>query len=71
VRLVIPALAIGIPLGIAVNRLVSSQFYGVTAGDPWTLIAVAILLALVTLAAAFRPARVASRIDPLVLLRND
>jgi predicted permease len=71
VRLVIPALAFGIPLGIAVNQLVSSQFYGVTAGDPWTLIAVAILLALVTLAAAFRPARAASRIDPLVLLRND
>ena len=71
VRLVFPALAVGIPLGIAVSRLISAQFYGVTAADPSTLIAVAVSLALVSLAATFRPARAASRIDPLVLLRND
>jgi len=70
-RLVVAALAIGIPLGIAVSRLVSSQFYGVSAGDPSTLIVAALLLALVALAATFRPARTASKIDPLVLLRND
>ncbi len=71
VRLVVPALAIGLPLGIAVSRWASSQFYDVSPGDPSTLIVVATLLSLVSLAATLRPARAASRIDPLVLLRND
>lgn len=70
-RLVVPALAVGLPLGIAVSRLVSSQFYNVSANDPTTLVAVSVLLALISLVATFRPARAASRIDPLVLLRND
>ena len=70
-RLVALALAVGIPSGIAASRLVSAQFYGVSAGDPWTLISVSLLLALVALAATFRPARAASRIDPLVLLRSE
>jgi hypothetical protein len=49
----------------------SSQLYGVEAGDPWTLVSVGVLLPLVALAAAARPARAASRIDPIMLLRNE
>jgi len=66
-----PALAIGIPAGLATSRLLASQLYGVDARDPWTLASVAVLLSVVAMGAAFRPARLASRIDPMALLRHD
>jgi ABC-type antimicrobial peptide transport system permease subunit len=66
-----PALAIGIPAGFATGHLLGSQLYGVDASDPWTLFLVAVLLSLVAMGAAFRPARLASRIDPIALLRHE
>jgi ABC-type antimicrobial peptide transport system permease subunit len=69
--LILPALAIGIPLGVAASRPLSSQLYGVQAGDPWTLASVALLLAVVAVLATLRPARAASRIDPIALLRSE
>jgi predicted permease len=68
---VLPALAIGIPLGVAASRLLSSQLYGVDAGDPWTLVSAGLVLSIVALAASVRPAWTASRIDPIALLRNE
>ena len=69
--LVVPGLAIGVPLGIAASRPLSSQLYGVETNDPWTLASVALLLSVVALLATLRPAQTASRIDPIALLRND
>ena len=69
--LVLPALAIGVPLGIAASRPLSSQLYGVRIGDIGTLFSVAALLVVVALLATLNPARGASRIDPIVLLRHE
>lgn len=69
--IVAPALAIGLPAGVAISRLLASQLYGVDARDPWTLASVAILLSAVAMGAAFRPAWFASRIDPATLLRHE
>ena len=55
--LVVPGLAIGVPLGIAASRPLSSQLYGVETNDPWTLASVALLLSVVALLATLRPAR--------------
>jgi ABC-type antimicrobial peptide transport system permease subunit len=66
-----PALAIGIPAQLATSRLLASQLYGVDARDPWTLASVAVLLSVVVMGASLRPARLASRIDPLALLRHE
>ena len=65
------SLAIGVPLGVAVSRLMSSQLFGVRPHDPWTIGAVAALLTTIALLAAIRPAHRASRIDPLLLLRTE
>jgi putative ABC transport system permease protein len=69
--LVVPGLAIGVPLGMAAARPLTSQLYGVETSDPWTLAFVALLLGAVALLATLRPAHTASRIDPIALLRND
>ena len=69
--IVAPALAIGIPAGLATGGLLASQLYGVDARDPWTLSSVAVLLSVVAMGAALRPARLASRIDPMALLRHE
>ena len=69
--LVLPGLAIGVPLGIAASRPLSSQLFDVQTNDPWTLASVALVLAAVGLLATLKPARTASRIDPIALLRNE
>jgi ABC-type antimicrobial peptide transport system permease subunit len=69
--IVAPALAIGLPAGVAMSRLLASQLYGVDARDPWTLSSVAVLLSVVAMGAVFRPAWLASRIDPMALLRHE
>ncbi len=64
-------LAIGIPAALALGRFVSSQLYGVEGGDPWTASAAVVLLIAVAGAAGLIPAQRASRIDPMLALRNE
>jgi predicted permease len=69
--LVLAGLALGLPLVLAVSRLVSSLLAGITAHDPATLAAAALVLIAVAAIAGYIPARRASRVDPLVSLRYE
>jgi putative ABC transport system permease protein len=71
VKLVLPALMIGVPLGVIASRPLSSQLYDVTSTDPWTLMSVAFALTVFAAVATVRPAVSASRIDPIALLRSE
>jgi putative ABC transport system permease protein len=53
------------------NRLLADRLYGVSPGDPVTLVVVAVLLVLVTLVAVWWPARKAAKADPLTALRRE
>jgi len=63
--------AIGSLVAIAITRFLSGLLFGVRPNDPITLLAVTALFFLVTLAACYSPARRATRVDPLVALRNE
>ena len=56
---------------VYLTRFLASQLYGVTATDPLTFAATTALLLLVALAASFRPASRAGKVDPIAVLRNE
>ena len=61
---------IGVPAAWAVTRLLSGFLLGVTPGDPLAYAVAIGVLAAVTMAASWLPARRASRVDPVVAFRS-
>jgi len=53
------------------GRALGAQFVGVTAYDPPTLAAAAVLLTVTVAIASWIPARRAARVDPMVALRYE
>ena len=64
-------LAISIPIALAGSRLVKSLLFGTQPNDPVTLVAAAAVLLTAAILAGFAPAMRASRVDPLVALRQE
>lgn len=67
--------AVGIALGVAgalaATRLLASLLFGIEPTDPWTFGAVILVLGVAGLVATALPAWRASRVDPMVVLRNE
>ncbi len=63
--------ASGLLLALFVSRLLKSMIWGVTATDPLTFVAVAILLVLIATLASIIPAMRLARLDPAVTLREE
>jgi predicted permease len=64
-------LVAGLAGALAVNRLAAALFFGVEAADPVTYAAVTAFICLVGLVACYAPARRATRVDPIVVLRQE
>jgi predicted permease len=62
---------VGVPVALALTRLVQNQLYGLAPHDPITLIFATLILAVVAGLAGFIPALRASRIDPTQALRYE
>ena len=71
IGLAITGVMFGFAAAFGVTRYLGSVLYDVHPGDPITLIAVAAILLFVALLACFVPARRATRVDPMVALRNE
>ena len=56
---------------MVLTRLMASLLFGVTATDTVTFSAVVVILPTVAFAATVIPARRASRVDPMVALREE
>ncbi|MFL6195860.1 MAG: ADOP family duplicated permease [Thermoanaerobaculia bacterium] len=69
--LVAAGIALGLVGSLAVTRVLESLLYGVSTRDPLTFVAIPALLAAVALLATWVPARRASRVDPMLAIRNE
>ena len=69
--MVVVGLAVGAAAALATGRLVTSFLFGLTPSDPGILAVASGTLAAVALAAGLLPAFRASRVDPVVALRED
>jgi putative ABC transport system permease protein len=68
---VLAGLAIGLAGALALTRLMKALLFGVSASDPLTFGSIALLLALVALLACWVPARRATRVNPIIALRQE
>jgi putative ABC transport system permease protein len=70
-RMVIIGLALGLTGAFALTRVFASLLLGVGTTDPLTFVGVALLLFVIALLACWIPARRATKVDPLIALRQE
>ncbi len=69
--LALGAVGLGVVVAVGVTRAMTSLLFQVSALDPVTFIGVAVLLSGIAMAACWVPARRATKVDPIVALRNE
>jgi predicted permease len=70
-RFSLAGIALGLTGAFFLARLLGTQLYGISPVDSITYVSVASLVAVVTLAACYVPARRAMRVDPMVAMRGE
>jgi ABC-type antimicrobial peptide transport system permease subunit len=68
--LVLRGVLIGLASALVVGQLLKRMLYGIAGSDPVSVASAAVVLLAVALLACYLPARWASRVDPLVALRE-
>ena len=70
-RLILAGVVIGLLTGFILARMLASEFWGISATDPSTFAAVALVALIVGVLACWLPAHRATKVDPLVALRYE
>jgi putative ABC transport system permease protein len=64
-------IAVGLPLAVALTRVMSGALFGVVAFEPVVLVGLVVLLLVTAVAATYVPTRRAVRVDPMIALRRE
>jgi predicted permease len=70
-RLTMVGLVVGLTAAFGLTRLLQAQLFNVKPSDPATMASVALFIAAVALGACYIPASRATRVDPMVVLRDE
>jgi predicted permease len=70
-RLTVAGLVVGLAAAFGLTRLLQTQLFNVKPTDPATMISVAAFITAVALIACYIPAARATRVDPMVVLRDE
>jgi predicted permease len=70
-RLTLLGVLVGLSAAFAMNRVLASLLFGVRPTDPATIAAVVAIIGGVALVACYLPARIATRVDPMIVLREE
>jgi len=69
--LVVVGIVIGVAIALGAGWFVASLLFNLAATDPVTIVSSAVVMILISLLAGYLPARTASRVDPMVALRDE
>jgi putative ABC transport system permease protein len=70
-KLTLIGMALGLMGAVASTRLLRDMLFGVKPIDPLTFAAMTLLLMCISLVACFLPARRATKVDPMNVLRSE